>query len=420
MIDKYPLLKDIINTKEVFWLNPEYDSYEEGIKNVPLTLDNVLDAYMRLKRFAPFLESVYPEIKSGIIESPLIRIPSMKQELEKMLNVKINGDLLLKCDNDLPISGSIKARGGIYEVLKYAENLAIKHNYLTIDDNYEIINSNKFRNFFSQYKIAVASTGNLGLSIGIISAKLGFKVFVHMSRDAKAWKKELLRGHGVKVIEYESDYSEAVKKGREFAEKDPNMYFIDDENSKDLFLGYAVAALTIKEQLNNMNIKVDDNNPLHVYLPCGVGGGPGGITFGLKLLFKDYVRCFFAEPTHSPCMLIGLMTNLHDKISVQDIGLDNKTIADGLAVGRASRFVGNSLRNLISGVYTISDENLMKLLKVMYRSENIKLEPSALAGLYGVLSEKKYHKDKNITHIVWATGGGMVPKEVFNDYLNEL
>lgn len=48
-------------------------------------------------------------------------------------------------------------------------------------------------------------------------------------------------------------------------------------------------------------------------------------------------------------MVIGLMTGMHDKVSVQDFGIDNLTDADGLAVGRASGFVGKTLENLISG-----------------------------------------------------------------------
>lgn len=429
--EEYPLMNKIISTEEVFWTNPKYEKFEEAIKKISLTEANVKDAEERLKRFAPYIEKAFPETKkdNGIIESPVVKIPNMKEKIQKIFNVEVLGELLLKCDSKLAISGSIKARGGIYEVLKHAEDLAIENNMLTIEDDYSIIYSDKFKKFFSKYSVAVGSTGNLGLSIGIISAKLGFKVYVHMSADAKKWKKDLLRSKGVTVVEYDSDYSKAVEAGRKQSQLDPNSYFVDDENSSNLFLGYSVAAYRLKNQLKEMNVVVDSNHPLFVYLPCGVGGGPGGVAFGLKLIFKDNVHCFFAEPTHSPCMLIGLMTTMHDKVSVQDFGIDNITAADGLAVGRPSALVGKTLENLLSGVYTVQDNNLYVLLSSLIDLENIYLEPSALAGIPGPIKlfeselgqnyiENNGLKSKmeNAVHIAWATGGSMVPKDTMEAY----
>lgn len=416
---EHPLLSEILELKEVLWRNPDLLPFEEAMQKIPLREKDVADADKRLERFAPYLAKVFPETLDGIIESTIIEIPVFQSHLENMFEIEIPGKLLLKCDNTLPIAGSIKARGGIYEILKHAEDLAIERRILEISDNYSIIDSDEFRKFYSGYSIVVGSTGNLGLSIGIMSAKLGFKVTVHMSSDAKQWKKDLLRSKGVTVIEHQSDYSEAVKIGRKQSEADLNSYFVDDENSVNLFLGYAVAAARLKKQLDELNIIVDQEHPLFVYLPCGVGGAPGGITFGLKLIFKDDVHCFFAEPTHSPCMLLGLMTRLHDRISVQDFGLDNKTDADGLAVGRPSGFVGKLIENFISGVYTIEDSKLYKLLSTLADTEGKYLEPSALAGVYGPVKLAKGGMGKNIenaTHILWATGGNLVPKEIMEYY----
>ncbi|WP_397538600.1 D-serine ammonia-lyase [Rummeliibacillus pycnus] len=428
---EYPLLHELIATKEIFWPNPKYELFQFEIRKTKLNEIDVKEAEERLKRFAPYIAKVFPETSksNGIIESPIVKIPSMKQHLERVYDLQIPGGFLLKCDSHLPISGSIKARGGIYEVLKHAEKLLLEKKMLTMKDDYSIIDNEEYRNFLSQYSISVGSTGNLGLSIGIMSAKMGFSVTVHMSADAKKWKKDLLRSKGVTVIEYKEDYSQAVEEGRKHANSQPNCYFIDDENSSDLFLGYAVAASRLQNQLMDMNITVDEDHPLFVYLPCGVGGGPGGVAFGLKLTYQDNVHCFFAEPTHSPCMLLGLVTGLHDKVSVQDIGIDNLTAADGLAVGRASGFVGQTIEPFLSGCYTVSDDQMYKLLSAMIDSENIRLEPSALASVYGpiqLLKEKtgqeyiKQHhlvgKMKNATHIMWATGGSMVPKEVMEEY----
>lgn len=415
-IKETPILKEVIDLKPVSWINPN----RKSMKTMPafsMKMEDMKAAEELWNRFIPFFKKAFPETAEtgGVLESPLVELPNMKSVLSEH-GSKVDGRLFLKCDNALPIVGSIKARGGFFEVLHYAEELALKAGLLKKEDNYKIFATDKFREFFSKYKIGVGSTGNLGLSIGTISAKLGFQVTVYVSADAKSWKKTLLRERGAGVVEFSGDFSEAILAGRKKTQADPMAYFVDDENSNELFLGYTVGALRLAKQLKEQGITVDKDNPLIVYSPCGVGGSPGGTAFGLKQIFGDHVHCFFVEPTHSPSVLIALATGEMSNISVQDLGIDNRTEADGLAVGRASNFATNISNHIISGIYTIEDEQLFVLLSQLMDSENIFLEPSATAGLIGpqMIAKTDYFEKNNVNlknaiHVAWATGGDLVP-----------
>lgn len=427
-IDTIPAVADAAELKETFWLNEK--KVPEAQQNITeVNPQQIEDASRRLKRFAPYLKKVFPELREtdGVIESELKEIPAMKELLNREYHADIKGKLYLKMDSELPVSGSVKARGGIYEVLKHAEDLALEAGMLKETDDYSILAGPTFMEFFGKHTVQVGSTGNLGMSIGIMSAKLGFRVIVHMSSDAKQWKKDLLRSRGVEVIEYKDDYCAAVEQGRKNSAQNPMSYFVDDENSQNLFMGYSVAGERLKIQLEEKGIAVDEEHPLFVYIPCGIGGAPGGVTYGIKQIYGDYVHCFFTEPTHACCMMLGMATGLHDGISVKDLGIDGRTDADGLAVGRPSAFVGRVVEPMLSGIATIEDARLYDLMRGLLSEENTFIEPSSCAAFAALIRKedmKKYiqkegltNKMENATHIAWATGGRMVPQETREEYL---
>lgn len=442
-IDQYvaqaPIIKQIMALDPVFWVNPHYQPFMTVKDNVDYTYLDIKDAEERLERFRPFIKANFEDTVAadGLIESPISKIPDFQKDEAERYGADIPGTLYLKRDDLLPISATIKARGAIYEVLVHAEEMALEAGLLTgFTDDYAKFSSQEFQDYFANKKVVVATTGNLGISVGIMAAKLGFTAIVHMSTEAKQWKKDYLRLNGVEVIEHDTNFSEAVAAGREAAKADPDSYFVDDENSKYLFLGYTTAASRLKKQLAAENITVDAEHPLFIYLPCGVGGSPGGITLGLKHAFGDNVHAFFAEPTHVPSMLLALTSGEYSNVSVYDFGIDGKTVMDGLAVPRSSNFVSLVMENFFNGGYTLTDEESEKTLTRLVDTENIPLEPAAVAGLPGPAklfqseAGQQYLKDHNLTdkldhiiHLAWATGGHMVPekdKQAFYDLGKDL
>lgn len=83
---------------------------------------------------------------------------------------------------------------------------------------------------------------------------------------------------------------------------------------------------------------------------------------------------------------------------------------------------------LHDGYYTVADEELFRLLALIHREEGVKLELSALAGMPGlvrVLRDQDYLERIGVspdqlahaTHLVWGTGGSMVPEGEFAAYV---
>lgn len=429
------ILESLKKEEEIFWLNPRLKEFEDAMTESDYDMADIEEVEARFQRFAPFIQKKFPETQAqeGILESEISEIIDMKDWLIKKYETNLKGKFYIKRDDLLAVSGTVKSRGAIYEVLKHAESLALKNGILkSIDENYEVFASEKFANFFSDYSLTVGTTGNLGISVGAMGRALGFQVTVHMSEEAKKWKKDFLKARKVEVIEHKTNFTKAVTAGRVAAEKDPNNYFVDDEHSVELFLGYTVGGYRMKKQLEKEGIIVDEDHPLFVYLPCGIGGSPSGISFGLKQAFGDHVHCIFAEPTKMPSMIVGLESQKFDEISVEDLDLGGMTVADGLAVPRTSALVARLMNHHFSAGYTLKDRSFQVLLTKLYETENIFLEPAAVAGLAGPfklmtsINGKEYLKEhqlqdklKNASHIAWGTGGSMVPEKERSIFIEE-
>ena len=324
------ILDKLKNREEIF-----YPIARNRNMDLRFTLYDAFLAKKRFERFAPLFMEAFEEI-----DGPCY----YKSDLHKS---KLGDELYLKLDSELKVAHSVKARGGFNEVMVKVEDVLKENNML---GKFDELSLDDIRKIMAAYTIEVSSTGNLGLSIGLCAKAFGFKAKVHMSRDAKDWKKKLLREAGAEVIEYDHDYTYAVKMG--------------------------------------------------VFLPCGVGGAPGGIAFALRSFFKDSVRIYFVEPTEYPCMLYSFIHG--EAASVNDIGLGGKTIADGLACSAPSKLVFPMLDSLIDGFFTFNDESILRAKKDIEAIDEKVVEASSAAAL---LAYEKLNRPKN--SILLITGSNV-------------
>ena len=407
-----------------FWTNPGRRPIEAVRAGLTVTLADIEAARDRLARFGPLLAELFPELAGcdGIVESGLRPVPALAAWLAREEGLPRTDTMLLKGDHLLPAAGSVKARGGFHAVLAVAERLALESGLLSgPEDDYRRLGEGAARRVFAGQTLSVGSTGNLGLSIGVMGRAFGFAVTVHMSSDAKPWKMERLRRLGATVVEHAGDYTAACAVARAEARRDPAVHFVDDENSRDLFLGYAVAGLRLPVQLAALGVTVSEAAPLCLHLPCGVGGAPGGIALGARLALGDAALSVFVEPAEAPGMLLGLATGRHADVAVADIGLSGRTLADGLAVARPSRFVGRLMEPVLDGVCTVADATLVRYVQAAWTEEGERLEPSAAAALAGPGLARAAGlpslAGRPAAHVLWATGGGMLPDEEFDALL---
>ena len=77
------------------------------------------------------------------------------------------------------------------------------------------------------------------------------------------------------------------------------------------------------------------------------------------------------------------------------------------------------MRHVIDAACTVADDALYRFMAMLETQEGIFLEPSACAGFWGALRAHEGDplcSTAQAAHVVWATGGSLVPEEIRRAY----
>ena len=249
--------------------------------------------------------------------------------------------------------------------------------------------------------IACSSTGNAASSCACHAAHMGIPAVIFVPKRAPIGKLTQISLYGATLVIVDGDYKAAFKLSKEAINK-YGWYNRNAAINPFMVEGKKTVSLEIAEQLN---FKPTDWVVVSVGDGCTIGGVYKGFYELHKLgLIEKVPRILGVQSTG--CEPFVIASKKHGPLEE----CEENTIADSIAVGiprnpnKALRAVENSKGAWIS----VPDEEIIKAMSQLGRTEGIFGEPAAvttLAGLKKALKDGVISKDETVTIII--TGNGL-------------
>jgi len=295
------------------------------------------------------------------IEKFINRTPVMTSEsLDKIFGCK----LFFKCENFQKV-GAFKFRGAMNAVLMLTDE--------------ESVNG-----------VATHSSGNHAAALALAARKRGIPSYVVMPENAPMIKKIAVDGYGARITYCHPTLEAREETLREVADR-TNAIEIHPYNNANVIAGQGTA---VKELI--------EEGPEFDIILCPVGGG--GLVSGTSIA----VRALSPSTKVIACEPAGADDAYRSFYSGSIVpSINPKTIADGLLTSLGSLTFPIIQKN-VDEVVTVSEEAIIKAMRMIWERMKIIVEPSAAVTLAAIIEEKFDVKDKKIGIIL---SGGNVDLE---------
>lgn len=302
--------------------------------------------------------------KEDILEAQ-IRINDIIHKTPVLTNQSLDqiseANLFFKCENFQKI-GAFKMRG--------AANAVFSKN-----------NKEKLSGF------ATHSSGNHAQAVALSSKIAEKTAHIVMPKGAPEIKKKAVESYGAHIY-----YCDNNEKAREEmcnnVVKKTQSHFIHPYNDYDVITGQATC---FKEMCD------DGYNLDYIVTPVGGGGLAAGTALSAKY-FSPITKVVLAEPSNAD-------DAYNSFINKELIPVENpKTIADGLKTSLGKKTF-NIIINHVEDILTVSEEEIVSSMKLIWERMKIICEPSCSVALAAVIKNKKMFKKKKVGIIL--TGGNV-------------
>ena len=213
-------------------------------------------------------------------------------------------------------------------------------------------------------EVIAASAGNHAQGVAYISKLLGRKARIFMPERTPLVKVSATRAHGAEIILTGVSYDDAYQSALQYHEKNGGT-LINAFSDPAVINGQGTVGLELLEQIPQMGV---------VLVPVGGGGLIGGIGCAIKTLRPD-IKIVGVQTRSFPNMAESLAAG---KIVGSTAGL---TIADGIAVKRASARTLSLAQHYVDEILLVSDDDIAAAIMNLMEKDHVLAEGAGAAGV---------------------------------------
>lgn len=280
------------------------------------------------------------------------------------INDRVGAELFFKCENFQKV-GAFKARGGLNAVLQVAEHQEGK-------------------------AITTHSSGNHAQAVAFAARQVGMPAHIVMPRTAPQVKKDAVRNYGADIIECEPTLDAREAGVRDVIER-TGAVLVHPFDDDRVIAGQATAA---KELIEDFGTEKSFDTIL-----APVGGG--GLLSGTALIthyLSPTTRVIAGEPEGAADAILSFHSGRVEKAPYIN------TIADGLMTNLSERTL-RLIREHVADILTVSDEEIIAAMRLVWERMKIIIEPSCAVPLAAVLKHKDQFAGQRVGIIL--TGGNV-------------
>ncbi len=299
------------------------------------------------------INTAYNRIRPYIHKTPILT--------NKSLNILASANLYFKCEN-FQKAGSFKIRGATNAVA--------------------MLKSDKIKN-----GIATASSGNHGAALSMAVSNRGGNTKVVMPENTPKIKVNNVIRNGGEII-----WCKPTLMSRESVLKNlilnTKAELIHPYNDIRIIAGQATIAKELLEDIPELDVIIS---------PVSGGGLLSGILSYIKIV-KPEILVFGAEPIEADDTSRSIQSGEIES------NITTNTICDGLRA-QVGTITFPIIKNLVDGIFTISEKDIIESLRLILDRMKIIVEPSCSIALAAVLKNKNKFKGKKIGIIL--SGGNI-------------